>query len=758
MRKLPNRILPLLICLNFTVSYAQIHPNLVTGRITNTKGLPLGSANVTIGSTGMGTISNSSGTFTIRVPDLFNNDTATISLVGYTAQNIPIRRFLRSPDPLLVTLEESVVELQEVIVKPVDGLSLIQHAISKIPTNRFNIAGVTKGFYREMVKRDEQPIVLSEAIFDIFRYGGEEQKQPQLKLIQKRSILDEKGTAGLEFGMSASTVREFDIVSNLNADGIINTGDLKKYNFRYKGELHYNSTPAIAIAFDQKEGAKESLYKGLIYLDKVSMAFISFDIQRSPIGLKYAKYGNGKMRLLLKLMGISITMLGDTYRIQYRKVNEKWMFASAKTSTILRFKSDRRQYDFNCNIQGDYLNTEIDTIQSKPFRDDEVLSNRSIEFKSDEPEMLFWKEYNIIPADYDEKKVIERILANNNEAKLKERVRKLVSKLPKSSSLRIDSILSIYHREGNFNGSALIRADDELVLRKNYGFASKEGNIAFSDHSTFRIGSLSKSFTAVLIQQLHREGKLQLTDNIQKFIPTYKFGNITIEQLLTHTSGIPNFTSVDENVTGTMTRRMTPEQILFEFCSDTLDFIPGSKFRYSNSGYTALAAIIEKISGVSYQTALTNYIFIPLKMNESGFGLDTLNTRGYLYDRPEPYYPVANMAGAGGISSSINDLLKWDLALYDTSLLDDAFREELFIPRSEYRDWGAEYGYGWMIDRNLFNQSKKNPVVYHPGTDFGYYTMFVRQPAKRNLVILLNNTGDFERFDMMELILDEINR
>ena len=180
--------------------------------------------------------------------------------------------------------------------------------------------------------------------------------------------------------------------------------------------------------------------------------------------------------------------------------------------------------------------------------------------------------------------------------------------------------------------------------------------------------------------------------------------------------------------------------------------------RYSNSGYTALAAIIERLRGRSYGQAVADYIFEPLRMDQSRFGLQPLNTRGYLFGVPEPGYPVANMAGAGGISSTVNDLLKWEQALNDTSLLNKNFLNELFKPRSEYRDWGASYGYGWMIDRFMFAQSKKHAVIYHPGTDFGYYCMFAMQPDKRNLVILLNNAGDFERFDMMDLILNEINR
>jgi CubicO group peptidase (beta-lactamase class C family) len=742
----------------FTNNYAQTTNLVLNGKISNEQQEPLAFANVGIASKGISTVSNSSGLFTLKVPANYAADTVTISLVGYKIKKLAIQDFIRQNTVLSIILVPAVVELSAVVVKPIDARELLQAAVLKIPENVFDRPGVTKGFYRELVERDDNPIVLSEAAFDIYDYGNGSTKETQIKLVQKRSILDEKGTQGLEFGMSSGAVRDFDIVNHIDGSDILNTRDFKKYVFKYKGELDYNGTRAIAITFDQKQGVKESLYKGTIYLDENSLAFIAFDISRSTLGLKYSKYGSGKMRLLLKLMGISITLKENSFRINYRQFDGKWILSSVKTNTRLVFKSDRRQYDFICNIDGDYVNTEIDTLQNKPFDNDEVLSRKSFAFESDEPELLFWKDHNIILADYDEEKVIEQIQANNNAANIKKIIEQQISKLPKDKAVRIDSILSFYHQRGNFNGSALIKMGGDILLTKSYGLANRDKKTNFDDSSSFRIGSLSKSFTAMLIQQLHREGKLSLTDPLAKYIPAYVHKNITIEQLLTHTSGIPNFTTADSYVAAAMTKKLNPEEILFQFCSDTLDFQPGTQFKYSNSGYTALAAIIEKITGRSYGQAINDYIFIPLQMKQSGFGLDTLNTQGYLYDVPEPRYPIANMAGGGGISSTLNDLVKWEQALYDTSLLTQDLREEMFKPRSEYRDWGANYGYGWMIDRFMFSQSKKHQVVYHPGTDFGYYSMFARQPDKHNLIILLNNTGDFERFDMTDLILNEINR
>jgi CubicO group peptidase (beta-lactamase class C family) len=188
-----------------------------------------------------------------------------------------------------------------------------------------------------------------------------------------------------------------------------------------------------------------------------------------------------------------------------------------------------------------------------------------------------------------------------------------------------------------------------------------------------------------------------------------------------------------------------------------LEFKSGDRFRYTNSGYLILAAIIETVTNQSYGQVLSEKIFIPLGMTASGFGPDSINSKGYWYDKPEPLYKIRNTAGAGGIISTTDDLLKWDEALYTDKLLSREKINELFDPKAEYTDWDAWYGYGWMIDRKLFLQSKNHKIIYHPGTDFGYYSMFVRQPDNNNLIILLNNSGDFPRFDMTDLILEEIN-
>jgi CubicO group peptidase (beta-lactamase class C family) len=174
-----------------------------------------------------------------------------------------------------------------------------------------------------------------------------------------------------------------------------------------------------------------------------------------------------------------------------------------------------------------------------------------------------------------------------------------------------------------------------------------------------------------------------------------------------------------------------------------------------------LSLIAETIIGKDYREILSQYIFNPLNMQDTYYGeikeRENLVT-AFLYGKPEPIYDAQNVGGAGGITSTASDLLKWSSALDSEQLLPQSKIEYLLAPQAEYNDWDAYYGYGWMIDRFMFSTSKKHKIIYHPGTDFGFYSMFVKQPDIGITIILLNNTGEFPKFEMTELILNELNK
>lgn len=217
--------------------------------------------------------------------------------------------------------------------------------------------------------------------------------------------------------------------------------------------------------------------------------------------------------------------------------------------------------------------------------------------------------------------------------------------------------------------------------------------------------------------QLVNEGKLSVDDSAGKFLPGFKNGRVTIRQLLSHESGLPNYTDnqkVLENI---------------------------KLVNYTNSDYVVLADIIEKVMGKTYAQALAERIFIPLGMRSSFFASGD----------------TTNVVGAGGIISSGGDLLRWVNALSANTLLPKEMMDELLKPRVAWDEWNAWYAYGWMIDRHLFDVSKRHLVQYQIGSEFGFHNILLREPDKNVVVILLSNMGDFPRLDMADLILKELN-
>jgi CubicO group peptidase (beta-lactamase class C family) len=746
----------ILFCLAAQLTLYPQQPTVtLTGTVLDNNNKPIPYASIGISAKGIGAISNQHGAFSLSIPATITHDTVVISSLGYIANKIAFSTIDLSK-PLIVNLVENPLVLSEVIVKPQDPVALIRTAIGNIPKNYHNGPHISNGFYRINTRKGDEHIMLSEATFDIYNFGYSSSKKSQFRLTKMRSIQDEQAAHGLDLGLNPKSIFDYDVVNEISDHELFSKSGLKRHKFKLVRIIDYNGTNAYEIAFDQKDDIKESLFKGKLYLDVNDLAFIAIDLGRSPKGIEYAKYGDAGTRALMKLIGLHIDIYKDDFSVRYRKFGDKWILSSVRNDNVLKFKSTRAFYDFKADIRVDYIITGIDTTAASFSHKETLGNNKLIEYQTNKQAKDFWKDYTIMLADYNSDTIARAIIAKNETYNLKNKIEKHIQKLPKDKALRIDSILSFFHSNGNFNGIALIRHEGKVILQKGYGLANREYNLPVSDTTAFRIGSLTKTFTSLLIFQLTEEGKLSLHDSIGKFIPGYVHGHVTIENLLSHTSGIPNYTNRSDYLGEILTAEIPMRNIILKYCSDSLEFRPGEGFRYSNSGYLILATISEIVTNSSYDQLLTKRIFEPLKMDRSGFGLAG-NSQGYWYGQPEPVYTIKNVAGAGGIFSTANDLLKWDQALYTTQLLPTEKIDELFKPRAEYSDWDAYYGYGWMIDRKLFSESRKHTIIYHPGTDLGYYSMFVRQPDKNNLIILLNNTGDFPRFDMADLILKELN-
>jgi len=288
-----------------------------------------------------------------------------------------------------------------------------------------------------------------------------------------------------------------------------------------------------------------------------------------------------------------------------------------------------------------------------------------------------------------------------------------------------------------FSGFALVAHGDEVIYQRGFGHADRNAKSAPTADTSFRIGSVTKQFTAAAILLLAERGKLTIDDPISKHIPDYPAvgAGVTIHQLLTHTSGIPTYTAIPE-LMKTRDKPRTVAELLESFSDKPLEFDPGNKFSYSNSGYILLGAIIERASGQSYAEFVTQNLFTPAGMSRTAAGdAPGVDDRalGYIIsaDQLVPAHPIdlSNAYAAGGIRSTANDLLAWHRALTSGKILAPASLEKMYTPEKD------DYAYGWRV-----RQERGHRLISHGGGIDGFYTSYLRvMDADLVIVVWSNN-------------------
>lgn len=313
-------------------------------------------------------------------------------------------------------------------------------------------------------------------------------------------------------------------------------------------------------------------------------------------------------------------------------------------------------------------------------------------------------------------------------------------------SEQIDALLRQFNAAKRFNGAALVAENGKVILRKGYGLANMEWQVPNTPDTKFRLGSITKQFTSMVVLQLVAEGKIKLDEKITAYLPDYRKdtgGRITVRNLLNHTSGIPSYTSRPD------IRKISREpadvtEFIRHYASGDLEFEPGTKFVYDNSGYFILGAIIERVTGKRYEDVLKARIFEPLGMADTGYdhGENVLPKRaaGYVLTpqgyRNASYLDMSVPFAAGSLYSTVDDLFKWDRALYTDKLLAPEYKAMLFTPALEH------YGFGWLItDLALDDGKTKVPTISHNGGIDGFSTTLVRFPDRQDFIVLLDNTS-----------------
>jgi len=289
-----------------------------------------------------------------------------------------------------------------------------------------------------------------------------------------------------------------------------------------------------------------------------------------------------------------------------------------------------------------------------------------------------------------------------------------------------------------FTGSVLVMKENKVLLRRGYGQADREWNITNTPDTKFELGSLTKQFTATSILLLEEQGKLSTSDHLNKYIPGFpKADSVTLDMLLHHTSGIANYTAFP-GFWNIARLSLSKDSMVAIISKVKYDFTPGTKYSYSNSGYFLLGYIIEKITGAPLETYFRNNIFDKIGMHATGINRwDTIlpmRAHGYQADKKKItnalFISMEWPFSAGALYSTVEDLYKWDRALYNNSILSEASRKKLFTPAKN------DYACGFIID-----SLEKHPRIWHNGSIPGFNTHFARFIQDDLCIIVLSNTS-----------------
>lgn len=321
-----------------------------------------------------------------------------------------------------------------------------------------------------------------------------------------------------------------------------------------------------------------------------------------------------------------------------------------------------------------------------------------------------------------------------------------------SKEEKVNKIFADYSKPGTPGAALLIIRDGKPLLVKTFGLANLSDKTPVTVKTNFRLASVTKQFTAMCIMLLKEQGKLDYETTLQELFPEFPdYGkSITIRNILQHTSGLIAYEDIVPDTVSVQVLDKDVFQLMAE--QDSTYFIPGSEYRYSNTGYAVLVNVIEKLSGKSFAEFLKEHIFKPLQMDGSvAFqqGISTVPQRAFGYDVTDSGIVDSDQSaysavlGDGGIYSSMDDLFKWDQALYTENLVSAQTRKLAFTPNLE------NYGFGWRID-----EYKGHRRIHHTGSTSGFRNVIQRFPDDNFTVIILTNRKEPDVAPLAEKLVD----
>lgn len=322
------------------------------------------------------------------------------------------------------------------------------------------------------------------------------------------------------------------------------------------------------------------------------------------------------------------------------------------------------------------------------------------------------------------------------------------------------SLIENYVNNHDFNGSILVHTNNTIIYHKNFGLANREFNVSITDNTIFKIASVTKLFTSVLILQLYEQGEIDLNETISTYLPDYDgeaAKKVSIHQLLTATSGLE---SMEKDGDIVYEKRYNTNEILNIYCSGMLENEPGMKFNYNNADFVILGKIIEEKYGQTLKQVLSEKILSPLDMKKSGLlDYEVVNELAQSYwwndsikrvERDIPYYPE-NYFASGAMYSNVTDLMKFSNALFGYKILSKNTMDIFLKPNQEAYACGL-----WVFEINSENKTKLK-IALRPGDIWGTESGITRILNKNiSIIIVSNMMGTSDRWDMEKLIIDTL--
>lgn len=366
---------------------------------------------------GVGTATNIDGLFALIIPAANLNDTLRISCIGFKTKQFPIVS-LKNGEQLNIVLAKNNTELKEVNIAFYDAQKIIQKAINRIPDNYINHPHIIRGFYRMYTSNKDIPLQLSEAVFDVYNFGYADKRADMFKLIKARNEKNARDFAEIELGQKPNSVFEDDVVNHIYASGFLNDAGLKKHDFKVRGIVDIKGYQAYEIDFKEKPGVVDRSFRGRMFIDTKTYAFIYFDFGLSPSGLK--ELGDGKFaeKSLVRIGDANVELQKDHSKVSYQEVGNKWVLANAEGEDDLSIKNAELKTDYVAHIKFNYQVTAVDTTQKNSFSS-KVGRNENINDYESNGDEKFWKDYNILLSDFNTEDVFKQIQAINKAAKVK---------------------------------------------------------------------------------------------------------------------------------------------------------------------------------------------------------------------------------------------------------------------------------------------------------------------------------------------------